>query len=568
MDNLRGLPWLVGGDFNEICYNSEKIDGHPKAESQMFEFTETLDACSLQDLHCGGEFFTWNNRRLGANFTATFEWRMMYPTARIQSLEFFHSDHRPIVLELRGRNRVNKGYILTDQKRFTFEHMWVLDDDCAKMVELGWNKAPRDASLHNRIRVCGEFLKEWAADKFGSSPKRIKDERKILNEMKTADRWRDSELRIREKKALVEKLSDQEEIYWKQRSRSSWLKWGDKNSKFFHAQAAQRKSRNTIQGLITAHGDLATTSTAMEEVILDYFGTLFTTTHPSICDIEIALNDVEPKVTQSMNSALCAPFSAEEVKKALFQLHPDKAPGPDGMTKLFFQKFWNITGQDITNAVLQVLNYGESLVDWNSTIVTLIPKVANPVMIKEFRPISLCNIIYKIVARAITNRLRPILQSCVDDFQSAFIPNRLISDNVILGFEYVHWMRNHRQGKCGYAALKLDMSKAYNIVEWNFLEAIILKLGFAHTWITKIMNCVSSVKYSFKLNQEVFGDLRPQRGIRQGDPLSPYLFVICAQGLSSLLTKMQAKNEFRGVRVANSCPRISHLFCADCSIIF
>lgn len=129
-------------------------------------------------------------------------------------------------------------------------------------------------------------------------------------------------------------------------------------------------------------------------------------------------------------------------------------------------------------------------------------------------------------------------------------------------------MRNHRQGKCGYAALKLDMSKAYDRVEWNFLEAIMLKLGFAQTWITKIMNCVSSVKYSFKLNQEVFGDLRPQRGTRQGDPLSPYLFVICAQGLSSLLTKMQAINEFRGVQVANSCPRISHLFFADDSLIF
>lgn len=137
MDNLRGLPSLVGGDFNEICYNSEKFGGQPKSESPTFEFRETLDVCSLQDLHCGGEFFTWTNRRSGPNFvmerldrfTGSFEWRMMYPTARIQSLEFFHSDHRPIILELRGLSGVNKEHILRGHKRFTFEHIcgfWIM----------------------------------------------------------------------------------------------------------------------------------------------------------------------------------------------------------------------------------------------------------------------------------------------------------------------------------------------------------------------------------------------------------------------------------------------------------
>ncbi|XP_073138442.1 uncharacterized protein [Henckelia pumila] len=156
MDSLRGLPWLVGGDFNEICSNSEKVGGHPRAESQMDKFRETLDVCSLQDLHCGGEFFTWTNRRIGDNFvmerldrfTGTFDWRMMYPTARIQSFEFYHSDHRPIVLELRGISGVNIVQIMSGQKLYTFEHMWVLDDDCSSMVAMGWNAAPTDAPIH------------------------------------------------------------------------------------------------------------------------------------------------------------------------------------------------------------------------------------------------------------------------------------------------------------------------------------------------------------------------------------------------------------------------------------
>lgn len=252
----------------------------------------------------------------------------------------------------------------------------------------------------------------------------------------------------------------------------------------------------------------------------------------------------------------------------MFDLSPEKAPGPDGMPGIFFQKFWNIIGKDVTKEVLQVLNEGASLDSWNSTIITLIPKVRNPLSIKEYRPISLCNGCYKIVARALTNRLRPILAHVIDENQSAFVPGRLITNNILLGFESMHWIKNHRGGKRGYAALKLDMSKAYDRVEWIFLEAVMENMGFAAEWIEKIIRCVKSVSYSFKLNNEVRGMVKPQRGIRQGDPLSPYLFVLCAQGLSSMIFELESRKLFRGVRLAPSSPSISHLFFADDSLVF
>ncbi|XP_073154204.1 uncharacterized protein [Henckelia pumila] len=225
-------------------------------------------------------------------------------------------------------------------------------------------------------------------------------------------------------------------------------------------------------------------------------------------------------------------------------------------------------GEDMAKAVLSVLNDGAPMDDWNSTIINLIPKVQNPLLMKEFRPISLCNVCYKLVARALTNRLRPLMEHVIDETQSAFVPGRLITDNVILGFETMHWMRNRQQGKQGYAALKLDMSKAYDRVEWKFLEAIMMKMGFCDEWIGKIMRCVTSVRYSFNLNSHLVGDLKPGRGIRQGDPLSPYLFTICAEGLSSMLSMQAVKGRLKGVRIASSSPILTHLFFADDSLVF
>ncbi|CAA0832090.1 Ribonuclease H-like superfamily protein [Striga hermonthica] len=162
----------------------------------------------------------------------------------------------------------------------------------------------------------------------------------------------------------------------------------------------------------------------MMEIISDYFASLFQSTNPSEDSIRAITDGVPPKVTDSMNQYLCSPFSAEEVKKATFDLGPEQAPGMDGFPGLFYQRFWNIVGQDVCNEVLKVLNDDADIKAWNGTIITLVPKTAHPVSISEYRPISLCNFLYKIVARTLTNRFREILPSVINDFQSAFIPGR------------------------------------------------------------------------------------------------------------------------------------------------
>lgn len=214
------------------------------------------------------------------------------------------------------------------------------------------------------------------------------------------------------------------------------------------------------------------------------------------------------------------------------------------------------------------MNDGGDLSEWNSTLITLIPKVHEPLTLKDFRPISLCNTCYKVVSRAITNRLRTVLAQVIDPYQSVFIPGRLILDNVIVGFECMHWIRNNKKAKAGFAALKLDMSKAYDTVKWIFLRAIMIKLGFVENWVNLIMRCVTSVSYAVRLNHSIVGNIYPSRGLRQGDLLSPYLFVLCAQGLSSIFTRAVELRLFKGVKIAASCPVISHIFFANDSLVF
>ena len=157
------------------------------------------------------------------------------------------------------------------------------------------------------------------------------------------------------------------------------------------------------------------------------------------------------------------------------------------------------------------------------------------------RPISLRNVIYKIISKVLTNMLKLILPQLISPTQSAFVPGRLITDNVLVAYETLHAMHNRKKGKKGALALKLNVSKAYDRVEWGFLKGMMIKLGFLEVWVDRVMSCVSTPFFSIRINGKAYGNIVPTRGIRQGDPLSPYLFLLCAEGFMSLLAKAESK---------------------------
>ncbi|KAL3529594.1 hypothetical protein ACH5RR_008916 [Cinchona calisaya] len=176
-----------------------------------------------------------------------------------------------------------------------------------------------------------------------------------------------------------------------------------------------------------------------------------------------------------MNEALTKPVDEDEIRLAFFSMNPDEAPGPDGMSPLFFQTYWHIIHKDVVDAIQSCFHSGFLLKSINETLVTLIPKCDIPTNLTHYRPISLRNALYKAISKILVNRLKPFLNACISKNQAAFVPDRQIFDNVIISREYLHFQKNKRLGKVGRMALKLDMSKAYDKVEWTFLVEIMRK---------------------------------------------------------------------------------------------
>uniref|UniRef100_A0A2N9HKW7 Reverse transcriptase domain-containing protein n=1 Tax=Fagus sylvatica TaxID=28930 RepID=A0A2N9HKW7_FAGSY len=229
---------------------------------------------------------------------------------------------------------------------------------------------------------------------------------------------------------------------------------------------------------------------------------------PTEEDISKVVAQVSLKFTAEMNQVLCKEYTETKVGEALKQMGPTKAPGPDGMPPLFFQSFWSQIGGEVSKAVLEVLNHGASL------------------------------------------------------------QRRQIVDNILVAFETLHSLKSAKGKGPGQMALKLDMSKAYDRVEWGFLEGMMRRLGFAEIWIASVMQCITFVSYSVVVNGVPNGLIYPSRGLRQGDPLSPYLFLLCGEGLSALLHQATERGNLHGVACSRGGPQISHLFFADDSLLF
>jgi hypothetical protein len=269
----------------------------------------------------------------------------------------------------------------------------------------------------------------------------------------------------------MEELLYREEMMWLQRSKISWLKEGDRNTSFFHRKAAARGKKNKVDRLRNGAREVITDQKKMEEMTIGFFQQLYIA-DPSVCPDEL-LHLIEPMVLEETNNLLCMDFSDEEIADALFQIGPLKALGTDGFPVKFFQKNWSIVKEDIIQAIKRFFQTGKMPAGMNDTTIVLMSKVDKPELLKDFRPILLCNVIYKIVSKCMVNRLRPLLKDIIAAPQSAFIPGRMITNNALIAFECLHAINNGNRGCRKFGAYKLDLTKAYDRVDWRCLKGIL-----------------------------------------------------------------------------------------------
>ena len=215
------------------------------------------------------------------------------------------------------------------------------------------------------------------------------------------------------------------------------------------------------------------------------------------------------------------------------------------------------------------LNLGTLPTPLNHTFITLIPKTNSPEHVHQYRPITLCNVLYKFFSKVfLANHLKKLLPSIITKPQFAFTKDRLIFDNILVAFDTLHCLQRYKVGTHGYMAIKLDMSKAYDRVDWGFLEEIMRKMDFNERWISLMMVCVKSVTYSVLVNDEPCGMIHPTKGIRQGDPLSPFLFLLCTEGLNGLIKQAERSGDIHGFSLCRRGPKLTHLLFADDSLPF
>eukprot|EP00253_Pinus_taeda_P028496 PITA_28496 len=268
------------------------------------------------------------------------------------------------------------------------------------------------------------------------------------------------------------------------------------------------------------------------------------------------LTQAIPKmVTNEQNLTLLKEISMEEVEEAVKSMPNDKALGPDGFTINFYKACWPTIKSEIWEVVEDSRRSGTILKLLNSTFLGLVPKEENAHTPEKFRPIALCNVIYKIISKVIANRLKPILPNLISEEQSGYVEGRQILDNILLAQEMVHTLQTRK--KAGIL-MQLDLSKAFDKVNWNYLEAVLAAFGFDHQWINWILALIKYSSFSILVNGSPSETFTPSRGIRQGDPLSPFLFVILMEGLSRLILKAKVEGNLRGLHPLQSIPATTH----------
>ena len=476
----RNEPWLLAGDFNELMSNEDKLGGAVREESSFWGFRDMAKSCKIRELRSSGNVPSWGGWRemvwVQCRLDRCFgndEWFNLFPRSSVEYGDMWGSDHRHILI----------GFVLEQRElkrgRFYLDNRLLHRQGFEEVVAQGWGNSGDPVCIMDRISKVRRGISRWKKSSDLNSHERILRLKAAL-EKEVSKLYPIRAVLKRIKKQLAEAYME-EERFWRQKCREEWLREGDRNSKYFHNVVKGKKVKNRLLMLFDEFGNEHFSEGSKGNIAAEYFRELFLSTNPY--NLQTLFDGFQSRITEEMNSRLIAPVSSKEIKKAAMSIDGGSAPGEDGLNGNFYHKYWHIVGPAVIREVQSFFATAVIPEGWNHTQLSLIPKVLNANRMQDLRPISLCSVQYKIISNVLCNRLKVILPEVVSETQGAFVSGRLISDNIIIAHEMVHALRTKDGVSEEYMAIKTDMSKAYDRVEWCFLETLLERMGFAREWV-------------------------------------------------------------------------------------
>ncbi|KAA3460126.1 reverse transcriptase [Gossypium australe] len=508
-----------------------------------------------------GPSYTWQRGNTSERLDralANDDWISAFPHSLVYHLPRIKSDHRPILLKTNPELSAPRG------RPFRFLAGWTKHANFKDLVSNRWRYSGNMAETLSNFT---SYAKEWNRSTYGYIGTRKKQLLKSLGTIQKAldqsnsRRLANLEMEVRDE---LESVLNHEELLWRQKARCDWLQFGDRNTKFFHNRTMQRRKFNRIMAIRISDGEWCSEQETLREEAVKFFEDLYGECSEPISDIP---SNIFPSLKEQDIDFLKKPILNDEIKKALFDMAPLKAPGSDGYHAIFFQSQWDLVGGAVCEWVQGIFAGNKIEEELNNTLIVLIPKKDHPEDFSQFRPISLCSVLYKLVMKVIANRLKVVFPNFISPEQAGFIAGRNISDNVIIAQEVIHSMRSRKTGK-NWMAIKLDLEKAYDRISWEFIHVSLVAAGIPESLRKVIMNAISSSTMQILWNGVPSRPFKPVRGIRQGCPLSPYLFVLCMEWLGNCIRHEMGKGRWQPIRLARSGPDLSHLFFADDLVIF
>ncbi|KAL9668390.1 hypothetical protein QQ045_002771 [Rhodiola kirilowii] len=523
--------WIIGGDFNSVLLEEERSRSIFN-EKDAYLFLDFVQAMGVLDLPLRGRRFTWSNKS-GASrldrFLLSPGILSSWPKISQEGLSKGPSDHAAVSLGEEDKNwgikpfRILNAWLDNPGLKGRIKNSWMASE------ESGW----KGFTIQRKLSRVRRLLSLWNKKDFGDVRVKLSNSKADWERLSLIQESRslsdEESLKKLALQKLIWQLEIQEERIWRQKSRISWLKSGDQNTKYFHRQATWRSKRNSISRLCVGE-EWIEEPARLKQAAREYFSAIFKRS----VTCQWSLDELNFRVLNSeQRDFLERGISEEEILAALKDCDGNKAPGPDGFNVNFFKKFWLIVGDELVGFIKEFCRNGRLSRGINKTFLALIPKTTSPQSFGDFRPISLVNSSYKILSKCLAKRLSLVLPLLISPNQTAFISNRNILVGIMITNEIIHSAKRERKRAL---VIKIDFKKAYDTISWEYLRSVLECMGFGSKWIKWVSECFSTPSLSVLINGSPSKEFPMERGLRQGDPLSPFLFLLAAEGLSRMLS--------------------------------